>query len=180
MSVRPLVVSFVGPSGVGKTTVIESLVAALAARGLRVGTAKHAPHGFQVDREGSDSWRHRAAGAERVLLMGSASAVVFLGAPEDGSGGDHHRPSSPVDADRMVELLDAQMSSMDVVLVEGFAPFSDRVVVVERSTVAPKVDLVPVDVWLTVSDRGGGDDCSFGFDELDRLVVRLVDERNSA
>ena len=80
----------------------------------------------------------------------------------------------------MVELLDAQMSSMDVVLVEGFAPFSDRVVVVERSTVEPKVDLVPVDVWLTVSDRGDGGDGSFGFDELDRLVVRLVDERNSA
>ena len=56
----------------------------------------------------------------------------------------------------------------------------ERVVVVERSTVEPKVDLVPVDVWLTVSDRGDGGDGSFGFDELDRLVVRLVDERNSA
>lgn len=179
MSVRPLVVSFVGPSGVGKTTVIELLVAALAARGLRVGTAKHAPHGFQVDREGSDSWRHRAAGAERVLLMGSGSAVVFLGPLEDSSGGDHHRPGPPVDAARMVEMLDAQMASMDLVLVEGFAPVSDRVVLVERAAVAPKADVVPVEVWLTVSDRSGGGDGTFGFDEVENLAARLAEEHRS-
>ena len=74
----PLVISFVGASGVGKTTVIEQLIPLVAVSGLRVGTVKHASHGHEVDRIGSDSWRHRRAGAEVVLLAGASGAVVFL------------------------------------------------------------------------------------------------------
>jgi len=41
MAVTPMIVSFVGTSGVGKTTVVEALVPLLRASGLRVGTVKH-------------------------------------------------------------------------------------------------------------------------------------------
>lgn len=69
-----MIVSFVGSSGVGKTTVVEQLIPLVRAAGLRVGTVKHAPHGHDVDRVGSDSWRHRQAGADAVLLAGADGA----------------------------------------------------------------------------------------------------------
>ena len=47
----------------GKTTLVERLVAELTRRGWRVSTVKHAHHAFDIDKEGTDSFRHRAAGA---------------------------------------------------------------------------------------------------------------------
>jgi molybdopterin-guanine dinucleotide biosynthesis protein B len=61
-------VTIVGKSGTGKTTLIEKLIPALNRRGFRVGAIKHAHHGFQFDREGKDSWRHMAAGAQTILV----------------------------------------------------------------------------------------------------------------
>src|SRR3972149_3691849 len=51
------VISFVGNSGVGKTTFLEKLVRILKARGYRVAAVKHDVHNFTVDYPGKDSWR---------------------------------------------------------------------------------------------------------------------------
>ena len=57
-----------GYSGSGKTTLLEKLIPQFTARGLRVSVIKHAHHGFDIDRPGKDSYRHREAGASEVLL----------------------------------------------------------------------------------------------------------------
>ena len=64
----PPIVSIVGKSDSGKTTLLEKLVAAIRSRGYRVGTIKHDTHGFDIDHEGKDSWRHKKAGARTVVL----------------------------------------------------------------------------------------------------------------
>ncbi|WP_121820373.1 molybdopterin synthase [Halostella salina] len=56
------VVGVVGPSDSGKTTLVERLVARLRDEG-RVATVKHLTHAPDVDTEGKDTARHRAAGA---------------------------------------------------------------------------------------------------------------------
>ena len=60
-----------GYSGSGKTTLIEQLIPKFTSRGLRVSLIKHAHHSFDVDREGKDSWRHRHAGCQEVLITSS-------------------------------------------------------------------------------------------------------------
>ena len=68
------VVGFAGFSGAGKTTLIEQVIAAFRARGLRVSVIKHAHHRFDIDRPGKDSYRHREAGAFEVLIASRSQA----------------------------------------------------------------------------------------------------------
>ena len=99
------VFSIVGEHGSGKTTVIEGLVAELTALGLRVGTIKHDLHGFQMDREGKDSFRHKAAGASISLI----SSPWQVGMVRD------------CDRDHTVaELVERFMDGVDVVLTEDY------------------------------------------------------------
>ncbi|MBO3703648.1 MAG: molybdopterin-guanine dinucleotide biosynthesis protein B, partial [Candidatus Accumulibacter sp.] len=53
----------------GKTTMTERLVAELSGRGWTIATVKHAHHDADVDHEGTDSYRHRRAGAREVALV---------------------------------------------------------------------------------------------------------------
>jgi len=79
------VIGIAGWSGSGKTTLIERLVPRLTALGKTVATVKHAHHGFDLDTPGKDSWRHRQAGASRVLLLSGERWVLMSelrGAPE--------------------------------------------------------------------------------------------------
>jgi molybdopterin-guanine dinucleotide biosynthesis protein B len=79
------VFGFAGWSGSGKTTLVERLIPEFTRRGLRVSVIKHAHHGFDLDKPGKDSWRHREAGATQVLMLSNDRWVLMhelRGAPE--------------------------------------------------------------------------------------------------
>lgn len=100
------VIGLVGWSGSGKTTLIERLIPEIVRRGLTVSTIKHAHHGFDIDRPGKDSYRHREAGAEQVLIASPeriALLTEFRRAPQPSAG----------------DLL-AMLAPVDLVLIEGF------------------------------------------------------------
>src|SRR4051812_9367522 len=65
------VLGIVGWSGSGKTTLLVAVLPLLRASGLTVSTIKHAHHGFDMDKPGKDSHRHRLAGAHEVLIASS-------------------------------------------------------------------------------------------------------------
>ena len=90
----------------GKTGLMERLVATFRAEGLRVSTVKHAHHHADLDRPGKDSFRHREAGAEEVLVVSGARWALM----HELRG--HEEPP--------LEDLLARMSPVDLVLVEGF------------------------------------------------------------
>ena len=95
-----------GWSGAGKTTLLRKLIPALAAQGVSVSTIKHAHHNFDVDVPGKDSWEHRRAGAQQVLVSSShrwALMTELRGAAEPDLGS-----------------LVAQLAPVDLVIVEGF------------------------------------------------------------
>lgn len=106
-----------GGSGSGKTTLIEKLIAVYVQRGLRVSVIKHAHHGFDLDRPGKDSWRHREAGATQVLMLSNDRWVLMhelRGRVEPG-------------LDEQLHLL----GDTDLVLIEGY-----------KAVAVPKIEIV--------------------------------------
>ena len=77
------IISVVGKSDSGKTTLIEKLVPELTRRGYRVATVKHDVHGFEVDQEGKDSWRHKQAGAHTVVISSPHKVALIRDVEKD-------------------------------------------------------------------------------------------------
>ena len=73
----PPIVSIVGRSESGKTTLIEKLIPMLTRHSYRIGTIKHTHHAVDTDRFGKDSARHRTAGAETVMLASPGRIAMF-------------------------------------------------------------------------------------------------------
>jgi molybdopterin-guanine dinucleotide biosynthesis protein B len=98
------ILSIIGKSDSGKTTLIEKLIPELRNMGIRVGTVKHDVHGFEMDHPGKDSWRHKQAGAEITLI----SSPERIGMVKD------------VDHDHRLDELLPFFSGVDIVLTEGY------------------------------------------------------------
>ena len=120
------ILSVVGRSNSGKTTLLEKLIRELTGRGRRVGTIKHHFHGpVEVDIAGKDSWRHRRAGARTVAL--SSPDTLFVVADIAGEW--------PLEAVAHLALFEA-----DLILTEGFK--SSSMPKIEVSRVAQAMPLL--------------------------------------
>lgn len=99
------IVSIVGKSDSGKTTLIEKLVPELNRRGYRVATVKHDIHGFEIDKEGKDSWRHRKAGSYSTVISSPKQLAIIRDM-------DHDAP--------LEEIRDRFIQDVDIVISEGY------------------------------------------------------------
>jgi len=96
--------SFVGKSGVGKTTLIEKLIAELKRRGYRIAVVKHHAHTTPIDGRGKDSWRFSEAGASLAVVSSPVEIARFERVPHELT----------------LNEIAAQISNVDLVLTEGF------------------------------------------------------------
>ncbi len=96
----------VGWSGSGKTTLLEHLVAALAARGLRVNVVKHSHHDVLIEPPHKDSARLRAAGAAEVMLASPHRVAIVRELREE--------------TEPPLAALLPRLSPADLTLVEGY------------------------------------------------------------
>ena len=99
----PSIISVVGKSKSGKTTLIEKLIPELKKRGYRIGTIKHAFHEFHLDKKGKDSRRHKAAGADTVIVA-SRDRIAMV------------KNENPVS----LESIEKYFDDVDLVITEGF------------------------------------------------------------
>ena len=99
------IVSIVGKSGAGKTTLIEKVIPELTRRGYRVATIKHDVHGFDIDHKGKDSWRHKKAGATTTIISSPHKVAVVSDTDRDLG---------------LSELRDRFVLEEDIVLSEGY------------------------------------------------------------
>ena len=100
------IVCFVGKSNSGKTTFIERIIPELVRAGYKIATVKHAGHGFDLDTEGKDSWRHKQAGASSVVILSKGSMAMFADVSD--------QPKVEDIRDRFLD------GSYDLILAEGW------------------------------------------------------------
>src|SRR3954452_16418448 len=113
------VIGLAGWSGAGKTTLLSRLVPHFLESGLRVSVIKHAHHSFDIDVPGKDSWVHREAGAEEVLVSSGKRWALMH---------ELRAAAEPV----LPELL-TKLSRVDLVVVEGFKSEPHRKIEVYRA-----------------------------------------------
>ncbi|MEJ2716776.1 MAG: molybdopterin-guanine dinucleotide biosynthesis protein B [Deltaproteobacteria bacterium] len=99
------ILSIVGKSDSGKTTLLEKVVRELTSRGFRIGTIKHDAHSFEIDHEGKDSWRHKQSGA--VVTVISSPEKLALVADTDR---DH----------TLAEIRERFIRDVDLIISEGY------------------------------------------------------------
>lgn len=116
-----------GWKNTGKTTLTERLVAELTGRGWRVSTVKHAHHSFNVDHAGTDSHRHREAGATEVAIVsGNRWALMHELRDED---------------EPTLEAILPRLSPCDLVLIEGYKKAGHAKIETRRSAAGTRSPL---------------------------------------
>ncbi|MGO9021143.1 MAG: molybdopterin-guanine dinucleotide biosynthesis protein B [Syntrophobacteraceae bacterium] len=132
------IISIVGASDSGKTTFLEKLIPELAAKGYRVGAVKHDAHGFEMDREGKDTWRLRHAGAEVIAISSPDQLASIRNTDREMS---------------LEEIAGRFFWSEDILITEGFKRAHYPKIEVFRSALEPKPICGPRDNLIAlVSD----------------------------
>ncbi|MHB8923573.1 MAG: molybdopterin-guanine dinucleotide biosynthesis protein B, partial [Thermoleophilia bacterium] len=160
---RPPLVCFVGKKDSGKTTFLEKLVSLLVARGLAVAYIKHDVHGFEFDREGTDTWRLSRAGTRQVVI----SSPWAVGRVEDR------------DTELSLEEIHADLGdACDLVIAEGFKTAAADRIEVSRNTGSDTLACDESELLAVVCDRPVAVDTLpvFGMESVEE-VARFLMER---
>lgn len=138
------VINIVGcGSNVGKTFVIQGIIRELKLRGYSVATIKHDVHGFDIDKKGKDTYKHREAGAETVIISSKNRLAMIKELEEE------------IELNEVIRLV----KDKDIILVEGYKKSNLRKIEVYRkgiseNIITPKDKLIAIasDVELDISD----------------------------
>lgn len=131
------VVSVVGKSDSGKTTLMERLIRLLTERGYRVGSVKHHVHDFDIDIPGKDSWRHAKAGSA-VTLVSSPSKLGMV---------------RQMDHEASLDELLALAHDVDILLTEGYRRAGDVRIEVSRRARSTELVCEATELFALVTDN---------------------------
>ena len=102
------IVSVVGRKNTGKTSLTVKIIEELTKRGYNVASIKHSHHEMEMDRENTDTWRHKLAGSNVVVGIGSTS---FFNVRDI------------LELNRLLFLIKF-MDDVDFVVIEGFKSYN--------------------------------------------------------
>jgi len=130
--------AIVGKSGVGKTGVMEKLIAEFKARGYRVATVKHSHQMVEMDAEGKDTWRFSRAGSDASVVSSPSKLTVFRNASREPS---------------IEEALVSLGDSYDIVIFEGFKRGRLPKIEVHRSELGKDMICAPEELIAVITDE---------------------------
>ena len=102
------IVSIVGKKNTGKTSLTVKVIEEITKRGYNVASIKHSHHTMEMDRENTDTWKHKNAGSNVVVGIGS---TTFFNVRKE------------MDLNRLLFLI-KHMDNVDFVVIEGFKRYN--------------------------------------------------------
>ena len=123
----PPVISIVGQSKSGKTTLIEALISELKSRGYRIATIKHSVHRLNFDKPDKDSWRHIQAGSDATAVVSPDQSVLIKLTAQESELNDIARLFG---------------EDYDIILTEGFKQSNAPKIEVHRKAVGPPLSQI--------------------------------------
>ena len=100
------IIGITGAKDVGKTYYASLIIKLLVEKGYNVGSIKHAHHDFDIDKPGTDSFKHREAGSSQVII---SSAKRWAKINENNN-----------ENEKSLNELIQELHNVDIVVVEGF------------------------------------------------------------
>ena len=100
------IIGITGWKDVGKTYYASLIIKSLVKKGYQVGSIKHAHHDFDIDKPGTDSFKHREAGSNQVII---SSAKRWAKITENNN-----------ENEKSLDELIQELQNVDVIVVEGF------------------------------------------------------------
>ena len=152
------IVSVIGNSESGKTTLIIKLVQELKSRGYRVATIKHVPQEVDFDEAGKDSWRHIQAGSEATAISSPDKIVLIKPVTREP------------DLDEVAHLLG---EDYDIILTEGFKNGNAPKIEVHRKDTGPLLKNIRKLVGIVTDEPLETKARQFSFDDINSLVDLL-------
>jgi len=152
------IVSIIGKTKSGKTSLIEKLVQELKSRGYRVATIKHIPHGVNFDEPGKDSWRHIQAGSEATAVSSPDKIVLIKPVTKDST------------LDETAHLLG---EDYDIILTEGFKHGNAPKIEVHRKEAGPLLKDIKKLIGIVTDEPLETKVRQFSFDDINGLVDLL-------
>lgn len=157
------IISIVGKSDSGKTNFLEVIIPKLKEKGLRVGTIKHDVHGFDIDKPGKDTWRHKQAGADLVLISSPYKISLIKDVDQDSE---------------LDELREKYIDDVDLILTEGYKSGDKAKVEIFRPAkhseqlCDPEVDEI---ITTVINEEKDSDDQYFADAEVERVADLIMD-----
>ena len=100
------IIGITGWKDVGKTYYASLIIKSLVKKGYQVGSIKHAHHDFDIDKPGTDSFKHREAGSSQVIISSSKRWAKIT---------ENNRAH-----EKSLDELIKEFYNVDIVVVEGF------------------------------------------------------------
>ncbi len=132
------IISIVGKSDAGKTTLLEGLIAELKRRGYKVAAIKHAGDDFELEKAGKDSWRLSQAGSEVVAISSPHKLAIIKQTEQD---------LSPQAISRVIKW------DYDLILTEGFKKSSNLKIEIHSKKQGDELLSPPKQLLAVVTDE---------------------------
>ncbi len=159
----PPIISIVGKSKTGKTTLLEALISELKSRGYHVATMKHCHHTLSFDKPNKDSWRHIQAGSEATAIV--SLDQIFLTKP---------KPLAEYpDLNKIARLFG---DDYDIILAEGFKQGSAPKIEVHRKAAGPPLGQISNLIAIATDEPLETKARQFPLDDIKGLVDLLEND----
>ena len=133
------IASIVGKKNTGKTSLTVKVISELTRRGYNVASIKHSHHSIEMDKENTDTWKHKQAGANLVVGVGS---TTFFNARKEH------------DLNRILYLL-KHFDNFDFVIIEGYKSYNYPKIITSPN-VRDEYTIAEVDSF-TIDEKGVSD-----------------------